>query len=193
MLLGPVATSTPNTRGIRGQKKPVGRVSNWEMELLAQKFPLRGEVLGEDRFLNRYFLVPTALGVPRIFVEAFCQINQDLLDQAEAVVNGYLHHSSPGGGVSTDVIASGRRGEEEGRSCTYTSTRLFNLPVFRSCLLAVLVLAVSDNSPAPSDAQSDCWRNWSLLGIGRRRRWRGSGSPPTATAAAAGVRGRSRG
>lgn len=104
---GMLAGSTnSNSKTIRGQKKPVGRVSNWEMELLAQKFPLRGEVLGEDRFLNRYFLVPTALGVPRIFVEAFSQMNRDvLLEHAEAFVNGYLQHIASTGTGSLPTSA----------------------------------------------------------------------------------------
>ncbi|PFH34995.1 hypothetical protein BESB_058820 [Besnoitia besnoiti] len=66
----------------------MGRVSNWEMELLAQKFPIRGEILGEDRYLNRYFLVPTARGVPRIFVEAFAHTQ---IDPVEAI-DGFVDH-----------------------------------------------------------------------------------------------------
>ncbi|CBZ54097.1 Chloroquine resistance marker protein, related [Neospora caninum Liverpool] len=97
----------PSARGVGRGKKPMGRVSNWEMELLAQKFPIRGEILGEDRYLNRYFLVPTARGVPRVFVEAF---EQTRIDPAEAL-EGFLDHVT-----SAAVEEEERRKEKEGNA-----------------------------------------------------------------------------
>ncbi|EPR62346.1 hypothetical protein TGGT1_228120 [Toxoplasma gondii GT1] len=100
----------PGGRGVGRGKKPMGRVSNWEMELLAQKFPIRGEILGEDRFLNRYFLVPTARGVPRVFVEAFSQSRIDPVD----AINGFLDHMTAAA-VETEERRKDEK-EEEGAS-----------------------------------------------------------------------------
>ncbi|KEP67721.1 UNVERIFIED_CONTAM: hypothetical protein HHA_228120 [Hammondia hammondi] len=93
----------PGGRGVGRGKKPMGRVSNWEMELLAQKFPIRGEILGEDRFLNRYFLVPTARGVPRVFVEAFSQSRIDPVD----AIDGFVDH------VTTAAVEAEERRKDE--------------------------------------------------------------------------------